>query len=428
MVKVSVVVPVYNSEKYLVQCLDSICGQTLREIEIICVDDGSTDQSSVILDDYAGQDERIKVIHKSNAGYGAAMNTGIDVAKGEYIGIVESDDCIEAQMYEMLYCAAVLDDLDVIKSDAYYWIEGAAYRKRIHYKWLDSYYDRVLDDISRNKFFDFYMNIWTGIYKRDFLNAFHIRFYESPGASYQDNGFWIQTLVYCRKAKWVNKAFYLYRQDNPEASIRNRGKMEAMSEEYENLAKVLCSRGDYNFLPYCYYYKLFRDKGTFFRIADELKREFCERIKKDYAYYKGYIRGDSHLEEWFRNMIEQPDEMCNEFLRKKEEMRNMLEKASGFIIYGAGIRGDTIFRILYNEGFYPQICCFAVTHDFPEDLEGGRQILRIEEANEKYPDATVIVAVIRGSGMYQQMIGKLEELEIDRFIDGTAMEEVFYSV
>ena len=103
MIKVSVIVPVYNVEKYLKKCIDSIIKQTLTDMEIICVDDGSTDSCPEILDEYANLDHRIKVIHKTNAGYGHAVNTGFAYAKGEYIGIVESDDYILPEMYETLY-------------------------------------------------------------------------------------------------------------------------------------------------------------------------------------------------------------------------------------------------------------------------------------------------------------------------------------
>ena len=113
MPKVSVVVPIYNVEKYLRECLDSIVGQTLKDIEIICVDDGSTDRSLSILREYEQKDPRIKVITKPNAGYGHSMNMGLDAATGEYMGIVDSDDYILPDMYETLYGFAVKDDLDI---------------------------------------------------------------------------------------------------------------------------------------------------------------------------------------------------------------------------------------------------------------------------------------------------------------------------
>ena len=103
MCRVSVLVPVYNVKKYLRQCLDSLAAQTLDGIEFICIDDGSTDGCSEILDAYAEKDERFRVIHKENSGYGASMNVGLRAARGEYIGIVESDDWIAPTMYEELY-------------------------------------------------------------------------------------------------------------------------------------------------------------------------------------------------------------------------------------------------------------------------------------------------------------------------------------
>ncbi len=428
MPKVSVIVPVYNVESYLPQCLESILAQTLDDLEIICVDDGSTDNSGKILDGFAAKDPRVRVLHRPNAGYGAAMNAGLDAAAGVYIGIVESDDCIRPDMYRTLYDAAVADDLDLVKSDAFYWMEHVGYVKRIHYEWLDDYYDSVLCDGDRNVFFDFYMNIWTGIYKKAFLTGYQIRFHESPGASYQDNGFWIQTLLYCRNAKWLNQAFYLYRQDNPAASVRSMDKIMAMTKEYEFLIRAVKARGDYHFLPYCYYYKLFRHRGTLRRVGDECKREFCEQIRKDYAAYKGYVKGDIYLDAWLREVIADADAACDKMIREKAEVRERLAGAEDIVIYGAGRRGDIIFRGLYNEGFYDKLRCFAVTKQPPAEPMAERPVVTIREAQERYPNALVIIAVIRGSGMYRQMTEELTRLGTVSYMDGTAIEECFYII
>ena len=98
MPKVSVVVPIYGVEKYLRECVDSILAQTLKDIEVILVDDGSPDGCSAIVDEYAAKDPRVVAVHQPNGGYGRAVNNGIELAKGEYIGIVESDDWIEPTM------------------------------------------------------------------------------------------------------------------------------------------------------------------------------------------------------------------------------------------------------------------------------------------------------------------------------------------
>lgn len=426
MIKVSVIVPVYNAEKYLAQCLDSILVQTLKEIEVICVDDGSTDSSGKILDQYADQDKRVKVLHRENLGYGVAMNVGMDAASGEYVGIVESDDCILPEMYRTLYEEAVSENLDLVKSDVCFWYESIGYRRIYHPAHLASYYDRTLEVVDRNTFFDFYMNIWTGIYKREFLTDKKIRFHESPGASYQDNGFWLQTLLYCKNAKWISRAFYLYRQDNEASSVKSKDKVYAMTREYEYIEDLLLERKDYHYLPLCYYYRMLRHRGNFLRIADTYKREFCEQIRRDYTKYKGSIKGFDGLDMWFRKVVLESEEFCDNAIKKRRGISDRLEQAAALIIYGAGYRGDRVFRGLVNEGYYDAISCFAVSKDPGEEEIAGKQIVKIDDAVKKYPEALVIVAVIRGSGMYMQMTQKLSELGVKEYLDGSDVEENFY--
>ena len=119
MAKVSIIIPTYNVKPYLRECLDSVVGQTLKDIEILCVNDGSTDGSLEIIEEYARKDDRIIVISGSNGGYGKAMNKGLHQATGEYIGIVEPDDYIALNMYEELYEKAKFYDADIVKADFY---------------------------------------------------------------------------------------------------------------------------------------------------------------------------------------------------------------------------------------------------------------------------------------------------------------------
>ncbi len=424
--KVSVIVPVCNSEKYIVKCVDSILEQTLEDIEIICIDDGSTDCSGAILDTYASKDERVRVVHRANAGYGAAMNVGIAMAEGEFIGIVESDDCIAADMYETLYNTAQQYQLDMVKADAYYWLENADYLSNKHVNVLDPYYNKVLQEVDRNTFFTFFMNIWTGIYRRNFLQQKNIRFQESPGASYQDNGFWLQTCMYAERAMWIDRALYYYRQDNPEASVKSKKKMMAMTKEYEYIEMILKQRGEEELLPYCYIYRLIRAKGTFYRIADEYKREFCDQLIDDYRKYKSCIKENVAIDGWFREVSKNPDEVCRRVISGKNEIKRRLDNSESIIIYGAGKKGDLVFRSLYNEGYYHKIACFAVSENPLKSVQAGKQILMIDDAVKKYSGALVIIAVIRGSGMYLQMVQRLAELGINVYMDGSDIEENFY--
>ena len=148
MVKISILVPVYNVEKYLEKCLDSILEQTFTEYEVICMDDGSTDRSGIILDEYALKDSRIRVIHKENSGYGKTMNQAIQLARGQYIGIVESDDTIERHMFQFLYDKIEEHDLDMVKSDFYLaWEDGEHSIRKEYYRVAEEQgmYNRVLN-------------------------------------------------------------------------------------------------------------------------------------------------------------------------------------------------------------------------------------------------------------------------------------------
>lgn len=107
---ISIIVPVYNTETYLRKCLNSIINQTHKELEIILVDDGSTDKSGEICDEYAGLDERVKVIHQSNCGQASARNRALEILTGDYLGFVDSDDYIEDDMYELLYTSSINQD------------------------------------------------------------------------------------------------------------------------------------------------------------------------------------------------------------------------------------------------------------------------------------------------------------------------------
>ena len=343
MPKISIIVPVCNVEKYLSKCLDSIVNQTLKNIEIICVDDGSTDNSGAILDSYSQNDSRIKVIHKKNSGYGNSMNVGMDCAEGEYIGIVESDDCILPEMYEELYKAAKESNLDFVKSDAVFWWERIGYSYNVHYDYLQEYYDKVLMGNARHVFYKFLMNIWTGIYKRDFLKNHNIRFNETPGASYQDNGFWFQTMTFADRAMWIGKSYYMYRQDNPMASIKSEAKVLAMSNEYDYIEKILKDKNaGSDSVKECNYYRLAKNYGNYYRIADELKENFLSYVLKDYEKYGKDIMDEPYLIEWYRKIAENPIEFCKYTIDVKNSNKAVLEKAESIVIYGAGKRGQYI--------------------------------------------------------------------------------------
>lgn len=221
--KVSVIIPVYNVEKYLVQCMDSVVNQTLKDIEIICINDGSTDSSLSILQEYAQKDKRIKIINKENSGYGCSMNLGIEQANGEYIGIVEPDDYIDLKMYETLYNLSRLHDAQIVKSN-YYILDENGIKKE------NKFINTVSSSVYRNRDIPEFANknhpcIWSAIYKTEFIRKNGIKFSTTPGAAFQDVGFNIKSWLFAEKISITEDAFYYYRVNNLNSSINKGNKM-----------------------------------------------------------------------------------------------------------------------------------------------------------------------------------------------------------
>ena len=283
MVKVSIVVPVYNVEKYLAQCLNSLCKQTMKEIEIICVDDGSKDSSPNIIKKFQQKDNRVRCVSKQNSGYGNTMNMGMDAAEGEYIAIAESDDYIEPNTCEVLYGVAKQFDLDLVKSDYYEFYGDSGKSKYIQTCSEPSFYNKLIGYKKDDVVFEFRMNTWTGLYRTEFLRKNNIRHNETPGASYQDNGFWFQTVSLASRMMFIDKAFYHYRQDNPNSSINSKGKIYCMSDEYDFIHDFMVAHPDIYkayFIPY-FKRRFFNCMTTYKRVKNENKLLFLERFSSD---------------------------------------------------------------------------------------------------------------------------------------------------
>ena len=319
--KVSVAVPIYNVENYLNEALDSLSSQTLEEMEFLCVNDGSTDGSLAILKEYAALDKRIRVFDGPNGGYGKAMNRAIDAAHGEYLGILEPDDFVPHNMFGDLYETALENRADFVKADFYRFKvnpDGSLQKKK--YKIAGGgiqnkgYYNRVLCPGDEQQTFRFVMNIWSGIYNLEFINRWHIRHNETPGASYQDNGFFFQTFCRAERALFVDKPYYMNRRDNPNSSMSNRGKLYCVTEEYAFIEKWL--KKDPNLwdrYSRIFYAKKFSNfLVTYRRIAPELQQEYLRHIRDEFkGPLDGGLVGEEFLTEgqsWrLHKITEDPD-------------------------------------------------------------------------------------------------------------------------
>ncbi|MEO2075951.1 MAG: glycosyltransferase [Bacillus sp. (in: firmicutes)] len=215
MVKVSVIIPLYNVENYIEKCVDSVLSQSLKNIEVILVDDGSPDNCGLIAEKYSKVDNRVKVIHKENGGLSSARNAGLDIAIGEYIAFVDSDDWIEADMLETMYQSAKINDSDI--SICNY---NKVYETHVepHFLKID---DEVID-IKRlgiqEYFYQYYFNYihgheaWNKLYKRKIIIENSIRFENNAEIFAEDLLFNLYFIVHSTIITSSKKSFYNYLQ------------------------------------------------------------------------------------------------------------------------------------------------------------------------------------------------------------------------
>ena len=235
--KISVLVPCYNVEKYVSQCLESIARQTLNDIEVICINDGSKDSTLDHIRRIASADSRFVVIDKPNSGYGASVNLGITKAKGEYIAIIESDDFIESEMLERLYNESIAHDLDIARCCYSRYIDGKDQKDPCKFLPKDVTYNAL----EKLESFRHPPSIWAAIYRRSFLLKNNIRFLETPGASFQDISFAFKTSLMAKRVRCTDRALVHYRIHSNN-SVKKASNPMVVFTEYDEALRYAESR------------------------------------------------------------------------------------------------------------------------------------------------------------------------------------------
>lgn len=300
--KVSVVVPIYGVEKYLHQCVDSILAQTLKDIEIILVDDGSKDKCPEIVDEYAKKDSRVVAVHQPNGGYGRAVNHGIELAKGEYIGIIESDDWIEPTAYEKMYNNAKENNTDITKCMFYRYnsLLDEEYKDII---WRAPYQD--LADAPDKAFkleewpliITFHASIWASIYRADFIKPQKV--VETRSASYQDFPFMIEAMCRANLISVVKEPLIHYRMEDGQNSstIRRDERLILMPKQCIVGKELLKKYGKYDALKEEFYFHAYlacigfyhtiymKHKREYFNVFYELLSDINQDDSFEYKYF-----------------------------------------------------------------------------------------------------------------------------------------------
>ena len=301
MVKVSVVIPVYNVEKYLGECLDSVINQTLEDIEIICIDDGSTDASLDILNEYQSRDSRIKIYTHNHQGPSGTRNHGMKYVKGDYLYFIDSDDYIDLEMLETLYNLSEEKNTDLIFFKLMNFNDKTKHEYNTHYYDMPYLKKIVEDNIFDYKdiediLFDVPVSTVGKFFRREFVTQF--RFYE--GIVFEDNLFAIEAMIKAKRMYFYDEYLY-YRR------IRENSITTTFYKEYEDFLKMINllielikDLGLYDtFKSQLYHKKLYNTYGQFHAIPHpEYKRKFFKAFKKDFLSNKEkYEKDDVFLNE-----------------------------------------------------------------------------------------------------------------------------------
>ena len=410
-VKVSVVVPCLNVKDYISECLDSLVNQTLNDIEIICVDAFSTDGTREIISEYQKNDSRILLLDDDKRSSGYADNLGISKARGEYVGIVESDDYVHKDVFLRLYSEAIENAWDDVKGGLRRFApireERVYFFEKTSMKEL-KISDRVICPSEHPKLLirDGYM--WKGIYKRSFIENNRIKLNETKGAAYQDNGFLHQTICQAKRVMYIDDAFYYYRCDNDNSSFLNKKGLFMMLEEYRFVDAFMKSVLEKEkAFSEVYYKKMFSMLQ-----AQAKKIDLCDQegLRAVWDGYKEYFRrgisekairqdewGILFMElEWFLEdewgYISYLKRRENYLKRRANELKEDLN-GKDVVIVGAGYIGELTYALLLN-------CVGTSVLSFCDNdsmlygqLHCGKSVISVQEAAEKYRNAHFVIAI-----------------------------------
>lgn len=275
----SIIVPFYNAEKYLKECLESLARIKLEDIEFICVDDGSKDESKAIAESFKEKDSRFVVLHKENTGYGDTMNYGLKKARGDYVGFLESDDQFVDGSVEKLLSAAFDNDADLVKGNYYIYKENE--EPVLFENFKEFPYEVCINSSEYWKLFLTGPAIWSAIYNRKFLLEKKISFLPTPGASYQDTSFAFKIWASAKNVFLIQDPIVFYREDNFDSSSNTTKKVFDIFKETKEMDRYLMENNLEDFSAVCMVAKMHSYKWNMDRLNQDDKIRFITRMHED---------------------------------------------------------------------------------------------------------------------------------------------------
>lgn len=294
---ISIIVPVYNVEEYVGMCIESVCNQTYRNLEIILVDDGSTDRSGDICDAYARRDERIRVIHKENGGLSDARNAGMAIASGEYTGFVDSDDWIETDMYEILYKICEKEDLDMAccayqrEEDTTDGSSTDSDDTNCDYAIMNSD-DFLKANLYANTEFMISNCVWNRLYKTTLIEGLLF----PKGKCYEDMCYSTEVFLRLKRGGYIKKKLYHYRIRKN--SITGKRLSSDLADNVitdllpllKTRAEILSDAGKHEFADECTFQYLYEILKILSQIHGKAERKNdYRRLKQEIRKYRNWI-------------------------------------------------------------------------------------------------------------------------------------------
>lgn len=421
--RVTVIMPSLNVRDYIEECLESVRSQTIKEIEILCIDAGSTDGTYEYICRMSLIDERIKVIKSEIKSYGAQINMGIKLAHGEYIAIVETDDYIAKDMYEKLLVVAENNtNLEYVKSEYISYVEllsGERIFTANHPLDIQKMYGRQVCPSEYEKLMVRDCSIWKGIYKKNFLQENNIWARETSGAAYQDISFLMQVFVKSRSAVYIDEPLYYYCMSRITSSTNNYNSLNFCMGEYQYIYNTIIKYSNNQTLKNAFYCRLLKS------FVYELKKIL---MLTGYDWKSVYVREPL---KWFLKIVRKAvinediklesicdKEILNQYIRIEKNIDNYIEAlkmknieiekaylsliSSRFIVvFGAGTLGKKmLFELSKRDISVDAICDNSII--LHGTRIGGINVCSLEDCIKDFDCATYIIA----SKRYEQEIEK----------------------
>lgn len=413
----SIIIPIYNAQKYLKECLNSLLAIKLKDVEFICVNDGSTDNSMTIVSSFQAKDPRFVILNKENSGYGDTMNAGCSVAKGDYLGILESDDMFVEGAIEKLVAAALSCDADVVKGN-YYLYRGDTGEKTLFENLNMLPYNTC---VSASEYWQLFLTapaIWSGVYKRRFIEDNKVLFLNTPGAAYQDTSFAFKGWVSAKKVFLIPDPIVCYRQDNASSSSNSSKKVFDIFKETEEMNRYLEENGLKQFSAICMATKFRSYKWNMDRLRKEDKIRFLVRLYEDAR--KDCLSGCFKKEYWrdydwmiMNNVLFNLSGYCDAIREGREpRFRNEVLydslKNTPLYIISASREGEVMLAELWNYGM--DICGY-INHE----LIGGMVSISapVVELKDIDPESMVLISTLEPQT--EQLVNILVENNIQNY-------------